>query len=30
MVGRVLTGNGITRYSDGLTSLIGGDQATAG
>ena len=23
MVGRVLTGNGITRYGDGLDSLIG-------
>jgi hypothetical protein len=23
MVGRVLTGNGITRYGEGLTTLIG-------
>ena len=30
MVGRVLTGNGITRYGDGLYNLIGGDQATTG
>jgi hypothetical protein len=30
MVGRVLIGNGITRYGDGLTTLIGDDQATAG
>jgi hypothetical protein len=27
MVGRVLTGNGITRYGDGLYSLIGGVAA---
>ena len=26
MVGRVLTGNGITRYGDGLYSLIGADE----
>jgi hypothetical protein len=26
MVGRVLTGNGITRYGDGLYSLIGAEQ----
>jgi ATP adenylyltransferase len=26
MVGRVLTGNGITRYGDGLTSLIGAEE----
>ncbi len=26
MVGRVLTGNGITRYSDGLYSLIGAEE----
>ena len=36
MVGRVLTGNGITRYGDGLYSLIGAEelsdseQSTAG
>ncbi len=26
MVGRVLTGNGITRYGDGLYSLFGADE----
>ena len=26
MVGRVLTGNGITRYGDGLYSLIGAEE----
>ena len=26
MVGRVLTGNGITRYDDGLYSLIGAEE----
>jgi hypothetical protein len=26
MVGRVLTGNGITRYGDGLTTLIGAEE----
>jgi hypothetical protein len=26
MVGRVLTGNGITRYGDGLTTLIGVEE----
>ena len=26
MVGRVLTGNGITRTSDGLTTLIGAEE----
>ena len=26
MVGRVLTGNDITRYGDGLTSLIGAEE----
>ncbi len=26
MVGRVLTGNGITAYGDGNDSLIGGDE----
>jgi ATP adenylyltransferase len=26
MVGRVLTGNGITRYCDGLTTLIGAEE----
>ena len=26
MVGRVLTGNGITRYGDGLNSLIGAEE----
>jgi hypothetical protein len=26
MVGRVLSGNGITRYGDGLTALIGAEE----
>jgi hypothetical protein len=26
MVGKVLTGNGITAYGNGATSLIGGDE----
>ena len=26
MVGKVLTGNGITAYGDGHDSLIGGDE----
>jgi ATP adenylyltransferase len=29
MVGRVLTGNGITRYGDGLYSLIGAEELSA-
>jgi hypothetical protein len=29
-VGSVLTGSRITPYGEGLYSLIGGDQATAG
>jgi hypothetical protein len=30
MVGRVLTGNGITAYRDGHDSLIGGDELSDG
>ena len=30
MVGRVLTGNGITAYGDGHYSLIGGDELSDG
>ncbi len=30
MVGRVLTGNGITAYGDGHNSLIGGDALSVG
>ena len=30
MVGRVLTGNGITRYGDGLYSLIGAEELSDG
>jgi hypothetical protein len=29
MVGRVLTGNGITRYGDGHTTLIGAEALSA-